>query len=197
MTSNQINYQKHLEDVRSNKARESETNRSNLVNEGLTRSRDQETKRANLAREYETNRANVAKETETNRSNLAREIETNRANVASEALKSKQIATESADRRYATDKGLEGSMYTADTNYAARTDSAYISQYGISPTDVGRVVQATVPVIKKVASNPTVQRIAEGGRASVLGDLFTKLENPSVAQKQKTPPTQGSGGHRH
>lgn len=106
MTKNQIEYQKHLETVRSNKARETETARSNKRNEDISsfvaRSNDYwrgreydtttryqlgslaETQRSNLAREQETNRANLAKEAENYRSNLARETETARHNLASE-----------------------------------------------------------------------------------------------------------------
>lgn len=49
MTTNSINYNKHLEDKRANLAREVETNRSNLANEA-------ETKRHNLATEQLTDR---------------------------------------------------------------------------------------------------------------------------------------------
>lgn len=95
MTSNQINYAVHLENVRhnvqqegetkrSNLAREAETNRSNLVNEG-------ETKRHNLAQESETKRHNLFGEDiatntleETKRSNRVREAETARSNRANE-----------------------------------------------------------------------------------------------------------------
>lgn len=55
MTTNQIAYQRLLEESRANQAQEAELRRSNL------------------ARETETNRSNVAKETETHRSHKANE----------------------------------------------------------------------------------------------------------------------------
>lgn len=62
MTQNEIAYQTHLEQVRSNQARE-----------------------------LETHRANVASETETNRHQLATETETNRHNVITENQESQRI----------------------------------------------------------------------------------------------------------
>nr|AVX53321.1 putative ORF1 [Marmot picobirnavirus] len=74
--------------VRSNTARETETNRSNVVREIETQrsnqAQERETNRANMAREAETTRSNWAKETETRRANVARETETTRSNLAKE-----------------------------------------------------------------------------------------------------------------
>lgn len=109
MTNNQIQYQRMLEERRSNRAQEIETKRSNLAREGETiRSnlvREAETHRANRANETigllglnETIRSNVAKETETNRANVAKETETNRSNLAKEAeTKRHNEATETID----------------------------------------------------------------------------------------------------
>lgn len=66
VTSNQINYWKHVEQSRSNRANEKETMRSNLA-------REVENNRHNLVNERETNRSNVAVEKETNRHNLVTE----------------------------------------------------------------------------------------------------------------------------
>lgn len=84
MTHNQIEYQKHLETARSNKAKEAETYRSN-------RAQEVETNRSNLAREGEMSRHNLASErndllalAESHRSNIARETETHRSNVEKE-----------------------------------------------------------------------------------------------------------------
>lgn len=113
MTANQIRYQQHLEEQRSNLAREAETERSNRASEEQKRLELQENSRhnlvvegeaarSNLAKEYENQRAHSASEAlqsysigtnaqiaysnlaETSRANLAREAETNRANVAKE-----------------------------------------------------------------------------------------------------------------
>lgn len=101
MTRNQIDYAKHEEQVRSNKANEEigrrnatsnernaasnernaytneriadETARANVAREAISYEQLGETKRANLAKEFETNRANVARETETHRANVVRE----------------------------------------------------------------------------------------------------------------------------
>lgn len=92
MTENQINYQKHLETVRSNQAQEK-----------LTSERDAETKRSNLAREFETNRSNVVREDETHRSNLV-----------SEYLKKYNTDTAAAASMYSADQsrvGRENSAY--------------------------------------------------------------------------------------
>lgn len=69
MTQNQINYQKYLEDVRSNRAREAqaqneldETHRSNVARETWQQNTLNETIRSNQAREAEAHRANVAQE---------------------------------------------------------------------------------------------------------------------------------------
>lgn len=79
MTENQLAYLQYEENVRSNTARETETNRSNLA-------REAETNRANLANETETKRANQAREFETNRANLVDEAERERSNRQREAL---------------------------------------------------------------------------------------------------------------
>lgn len=76
LTYNQIEWQRHLETTRHNRAVEDETRRSNLAGEG-------ETNRANLAREKETHRSNVVNETLTSQRNA----ETARSNVANEQLK--------------------------------------------------------------------------------------------------------------
>lgn len=139
MTTNQIEWLKHNETARSNRAREYETNRSNLANET-------ETNRSNLAREAETHRSNVANETETNRSNLAREqetslhnrnveAETNRSNLANEALQretsqrqartSISVAkTQAKASKYAADSAAAAHKYTADSSRAASRYSA-------------------------------------------------------------------------
>lgn len=70
MTSNQIAYQSHLENVRHNQTTETETNRHNIAFE-------QETKRHNVVTETETNRHNVATEN-WQQSSLAESIRHNR-----------------------------------------------------------------------------------------------------------------------
>lgn len=98
MTKNQVDWINAQENIRSNKAKETETSRANRANEF-------ETNRSNLAREKETNRHNVATESldlsklnETIRSNKAQEYETNRANVARENENHRHnTATESID----------------------------------------------------------------------------------------------------
>nr|AVX53551.1 putative ORF1 [Marmot picobirnavirus] len=81
MTRNQIEIEKYLETLRTNKA-----------NEALIKARDAETARANAAREAEVARANLANETltkardlEVARANKAREVETQRSNLEREA----------------------------------------------------------------------------------------------------------------
>lgn len=183
MTQNQINYQNFLETQRSNKSKEHETNRSNvareqetyrsnverereakrsnLTNEALSRDRlaedrrshlvtEAETERSNRARELENNRSNLAKELENNRANLARESETHRANLAQESL--------TADRNRITE---ETARYSADQGYAGRTDSAYINQYGVSPTTVKRIVSDVGSGIKTAAQKTNESKLAK------------------------------------
>lgn len=54
--------------------------------------------RSNLAKETETNRANLAKETETHRSNVANETENNRHNVETESATRQKNKWEHGDR---------------------------------------------------------------------------------------------------
>lgn len=130
MTRNQIAYNQLLEDTRSHKANETETNRSNLAKEA-------ETHRSNLAGEVETNRANIAREKENYRSNKAKEKATNYAN---KETKRHNKATEKLDKyrtdkqsstslavgqiqaeasKYGADQAAAASKYAADSSYAA------------------------------------------------------------------------------
>lgn len=104
MTRNQIEYQKHLEQQRSNRAQEALTGRSIDEQVRSNQARESENYRSNLARETENTRSNQAREretfrhdvnteiltaglnAETARSNLARELENARANQAREEL---------------------------------------------------------------------------------------------------------------
>lgn len=154
MTQNQIAYQAHLENKRANEAREAETHRSNTVNEKENERFHSaslaETRRSNIARETETNRSNLAKEIETNRANVARETETNRSNLATEMLKATDIRVRSEDSRYATDVGYQG-----------RIDSAYINQWGVSPTDLSSLASSIGKGVKTAA--PGAKGVAKAG----------------------------------
>lgn len=205
MTQNQINYQKHLEDIRSNVARETENIRAN-------KAREEETRRSNLANEYltgsrdaETARANKAREQETNRSNLAKEIETNRSNLANESLKSQQIRTESADKRYVAEVNAEASRYAADQGYASRTDAAYINHYGVTPgivkTGVGKVAETftkltTSPAGKKVAAPVVKATLPMVVGAQVAAAKVKNVIAPTKQNKNKLT-IQQRGGSRH
>lgn len=103
MTSIQLAYRQHLENVRHNQATEAqakselaEANRHNLVYEG-------ETNRHNLAYEYESNRHNVATENETQKHNRAdeaiRRLQANASwNQALAALSQADTASRQADQ---------------------------------------------------------------------------------------------------
>lgn len=205
MTQNQINYQRHLEDVRSNTAREAENIRSN-------RAREEETKRANLANEYltssrdaETARANLAREQETNRSNLAREIETNRSNLSNEYLKSQQIRTESADRRYGAELSADASKYAADRGYESRTDSAYINKYGITPNSAKVAAGKVGNTFVNLTTSPTGKKVASAA-VKATAPLLIGAVNAANKVKQVVVPVkqnksklsiQQRGGSRH
>lgn len=145
MTQNQIKYQQLQEDKRSNLVNEAETERSHRANEA-------ETNRSNVARETETHRSNVANEqltaardAETKRSNLARELETNRHNVATEYETHRSNTANETLKKYDTDQRTAASIYSADRSYQGRVDSAYINQWGISPSDIKGISDALSP----------------------------------------------------
>lgn len=149
MTQNQINYQRSLEERRHNLAGEAETNRSNVRREELQSESNVETRRSNLAREAETHRSNLARELETNRSNLANE----------------EIGRERNKLQY------DASIYSADQGYSGRVDSAYINQYGVSPTDAKKLGKLAISAV----NNP-VTKVA----ASVVGNT-AKVANRVLA----------------
>lgn len=123
MTLNQIEYQKHLESVRSNLEREKETNRSNLA-------REAETQRANLANEAENVRYHdmtvslgFAQLAESQRHNSALEFvsygdlqERNRHNLASENLQLVDTAAKYSSSMHSTNTQAD----TAAKNLAAQ-----------------------------------------------------------------------------
>lgn len=137
MTRNQIDYQKHVEDVRSNRANEAlkaeqnrEQIRSNQANEGLQRGRNVETSRSNLAnemiasaRQREDARHNYAMEilqasanAELARSNLARELENSAHNREIERLQQQGDIM----RYNSALQGYETQRYSADIAAASR-----------------------------------------------------------------------------
>lgn len=126
---------RNLEQARTNRATEEETNRSNVAKE-------QETKRSNLAKETETNRSNLANEAETKRHNIVSEvntaqyntilnnhyvrqdIETNRSNLANEQLKMMQnIETTRSNLAREAETARANTM-----NYMIATRNANIEQ---------------------------------------------------------------------
>lgn len=86
MTHNQIEYQKHLEQQRTNFANEQLTG-AKIVNEHTDRMvQNAETKRHNLATEIELTRSHTASETEVKRHNTALEQEQQRYNMLQQEL---------------------------------------------------------------------------------------------------------------
>lgn len=122
MTQIQVEYLKHLENVRSNMVREAETRRSNLATE-------LETQRHNVAGEQETRRKNLAGEALTGGYNQ----EIVRHNRAVEAVSRAQLGLES--------RRIDISQYQAETqrlqagesvrhNRAVEAESARHNRYG-------------------------------------------------------------------
>lgn len=159
MTTNSINYNKHLEDKRSNQAREFETNRSNLAQEA-------ETKRHNLATEEITER------------NLQELV---RHNVSTESLTSQQLknalaiaqigagATISAANisaaasRYATDNNFASTMAGIQQKREAAEIGALTTRYSADKSANSRVQAASVSgswnaynVSRQIASNEQI-----------------------------------------
>lgn len=193
MTRNQIEYQKTVEEKRSNLAREAEASRSNRAQEALTAARDAETARSNLARELETNRANTAREAEENRSNLARELETNRHNVQQEQITREGNYLDLAGKVYSADSSKEASKYSADQAYQARVDSSYINKYGVDPTTIGNIVDYAKDAGKQsgkytaagiVAVDTGVSNLAKTIQQVVGGRNNVKTTNKQSQQTQ-------------
>lgn len=114
MTANQIAYQRVLEEIRSNKAREEETRRANMALEAI--------RQAELS---EAQRHNRESEAEMQRSNLARELENNRHNTATESLTLQNIyatkevayAKLAEERRHNIVSEVETSTHNENTEY--------------------------------------------------------------------------------
>lgn len=148
MTRNQISYLEHLENQRSNKAKEWETHRSNraketeteranraiesvnLINSQLRAGELAETVRSNKAREIETNRSNVANEllkadsnAEVRRSNLAREAETNRSNLQSEKYRLLSLEEEKRANKARESVNLFNAFEQKRSNLATETET--------------------------------------------------------------------------
>lgn len=203
MTKNQIAYQDLAERARSNRrneelteqrdaetkrhylASEFETNRANTAREiedtRSHRAQELETNRSNLAKELETSRSNQAREQETYRSNVARENETNRANLESERLKDAATKTQAESNKYSADRQAESNKYSADKRYDAAVDSAYIKEYGVSPTDVKAVTTAVGQKVKQVATNPKVVSQAVANVDSAIKGTTAIISAPKVA----------------
>lgn len=88
MTRNQIDYMKHKEEQRHNRAVERETRRTNKQNENIKRVANDQTYDLGLAK----NQISISELDEVRRANLAREREQNRTNIENERLKGQQIA---------------------------------------------------------------------------------------------------------
>lgn len=128
MTTNSINFNKHLEDKRANQAREVETNRSNLVQEA-------ETKRHNLATEdiqernlQELIRHQLASE------NISYSQLANALTVASIGAQGRisSAAIGAAASRYASDNAFAANMAATKQRESAAKLSADTSLTGIS-----------------------------------------------------------------
>lgn len=160
MTTNSINYNKHLEDKRSNVAREHETNRANLAQEA-------ETKRHNLATEDITER------------NLQELV---RHNVSTEGLSAQQLknalaiaqigagATLSAANisaaasRYATDNNFTSTMAGVEQRRQAAEIGALTSRYSADKSASSHLQAASISgswnaynVTRQIASNEKIE----------------------------------------
>lgn len=171
MTSDQLTYMQHAEQVRSNQARESETHRSNTATET-------EMNRHNVAVEGETIRNNKAVLRETKRSNKANElIKTNtlgeqiRSNMASEANYRYNVDTNAniAMKKMSSDEKI------ARINASARVTAAQIA--ASASTYAADVAAQTAKYNKEMDAaiakhtNTTKAEIAEADR------LAREIEN--------------------
>lgn len=114
MTANQIAYQRVLEEIRANKAREDETRRANLALEALRRQELEEAQRHNLVAEQETNRSNLARELENNRHNAATEKLTLSNIYATKEVAYAKLAEE---RRHNVASEIETATHNENTEY--------------------------------------------------------------------------------
>lgn len=185
MTRNQIDYQKHVEQARSNRVNEKETERANRARESQLERELAETQRSNQARETETHRSNVAKETETNRSNivseretarsnLAKELETNRANLAKETEANRSNLAQEALKAKDIASSFEASKYSADKRYQGNVDAAAIN--------AGSRVLNGIPKLTSPSGGSTIKRSPSDKRTDSQGSkLATDIQASQYA----------------
>lgn len=171
MTTDQVEYAKHLEQSRHNQVGEKETARSNLAQEEETakhnRNTEAETVRSNLANEKERHRSNKANEKETKRANKAKENEQNRSNLANEAIAkenqevNKQIAiinaqgriesakVQAAANKYIAEQQIEANKYlkqidqqiASGKNLTTRQEGAMNRSFNATQKELDRATQ--------------------------------------------------------
>lgn len=181
MTQNQINYQRHLEDVR-----------THGVNESLTRDRDAETKRSNQAREQESER-----------SNRTREAEQERSNRAQEYLKKYDTDRSYDASIYGSDRNYQGRVDAAHINKwgVSPSDISDITQNVVEPAidKAKEFIQGidTPGVVSTLATlgNEIVKGMVSPSLATVLPQPKKKGSSSVVGKMRRTSHSPG-GGHR-
>lgn len=170
MTRNQIDYQKHLETVRSNLANEQlgllqleELKRSNAAQERLAYSGQAETNRANLAREAENYRYNYAN----NQYDLMRLAETIRsnkenenigyinagANVTNAAANSSQATTAGLRRADEYDLRTQQNQETTRHNQTMESISTNSSPWTSITTTLSQVIPRVADKVTTLITN--------------------------------------------
>lgn len=136
MTRIQLDYLKHLEDVRSNKAREAEDKRHNVVNEHLG---------------YENVRVNEASVVEAGRHNLVTEAETQRSNVVREGLERNKQAV---DRRIRSEElNLKRDQHLENVRHNVNYEDILWAQARANQTSANAAAKQAVNSANQVASN--------------------------------------------
>lgn len=156
MTSNQIAYQEHLENVRSNMTRERETERDN-------RAKLAETNRSNLVKEKETQRSNLANEAENVRWHKETSAETKRHNLFGEQLSQSQFEeTKRANRVQEAEK--ERSNRANEASNALQAQARYLGAQAsaIDSTTRSNELEAKRPIYAAQAYSETQKAINFG-----------------------------------
>lgn len=207
MTQNQINYQRHLEDVRHNKVSEAEAQRAALA-------AIQESRRHSQAMLAETYRHNTAQQQDWAQKNAinwniasSQLAEQSRSNLAHEAI-GRTNAWANVTQAQTGAYNAETGRYTAETGRInANTQiqsTANQYQLGLANIDVSKSnVAASIYRTETEAKVKSAQALA-GLIPSVIGKLSTGMSGPKVGNTNTktatrpyiTPRSGGSGARR-
>nr|AVX53400.1 putative ORF1 [Marmot picobirnavirus] len=188
MTANQIAYWNYRELVRSNQAKELETNRSN-------RAREEETHRANVASETETQRHAMRTEDltdyanrETSQHNRATEQETAQHNRRTEALTQRQLAETELHNRNTEQETSTHNRNTEQLTSEAQAETARhnavnenIAYINADPSLLGILVDAQ----RRIGGSKSTQRNINNALIGAVIPTVVKQLNTTKSKQPK------------